>query len=267
MATQTLFRNRVLLWFSLPAIVLIAVSSLVGLLAPEVYRGATPNWSSQTTGQDAFDLFVLVPVLFVGTLYGFQGNRFATFMWVGAIVYTVYTFAIYAFAVSFNSLFLVYCAVLGLSAYSLIWFFSGHDHERNTPTRWHRIAGYYLVMIGTLFYLLWLSDVVPALWARQTPTSIQVAGLMTNPVHVLDLSLFLPAILLTGWKALQQEDSAGVLVPSLLMFLTLMETTIAVLTIVMAQAGEGGSFILAAIMLAFAAFSLFLFISTIRSDF
>ena len=37
----------------------------------------------------------------------------------GAYAFTAYTFAIYAFAVRFNALFLVYCAALGVSVFAL----------------------------------------------------------------------------------------------------------------------------------------------------
>ncbi len=266
MKTQFLSGNPVLLWFSLPMILLVGLASVTGLLAPDLYAGATQNWLAQTTGQDAVDLFLLVPVLLIGTLYSYRGNRFAGFMWVGAVLYTGYTFVIYAFAVAFNPLFLVYCCVLGLSVYSLIWFFSGDEGDSRPSGRWHRIAGYYLLIIGGLFYLLWLSDVVPSAFSHSTPTSIQEAGLLTNPVHVLDLALFLPAILITGWWAVRDRNLGRVLVPSMLMFLGLMEVTIAILTLVMDQAGVGGSVPLAIAMFSLTAFSIFLFVATIRTE-
>jgi hypothetical protein len=39
---------------------------------------------------------------------------------------------------------------------------------------------------------------VPALLAGQVPSDIAEAGLLTNPIHVLDLALVLPAAILTG---------------------------------------------------------------------
>jgi hypothetical protein len=49
-----------------------------------------------------------------------------------------------------------------------------------------------------LFAALWLKEVLPAVLRGSTPGSIGEAGLLVNPVHVLDLSLLLPAMLIAG---------------------------------------------------------------------
>jgi hypothetical protein len=48
----------------------------------------------------------------------------------GILVYSVYSYAIYAFDVRFNALFLVYVAVLGLSIYALIGGLTAVDPVR-----------------------------------------------------------------------------------------------------------------------------------------
>ena len=44
----------------------------------------------------------------------------AQLIWLGVLVYLIYTYVTYAFVVRFNPLFLVYVALLGCSLYALI---------------------------------------------------------------------------------------------------------------------------------------------------
>jgi hypothetical protein len=66
-----------------------------------------------------------------------------------------------------------------------------------------RLAGVTQVAFGALFALIWLSEIVPALFRGAPPPSVVEAGLLTNPVHVLDLSLLLPGLLFSGISLLR----------------------------------------------------------------
>jgi hypothetical protein len=61
------------------------------------------------------------------------------------------------------------------------------------------------------------------------PAQLSDTGLFTNPVHVLDISVVLPSILLTAIALLKRWRIAYLLVPSLLTFTVLMNITIAFL--------------------------------------
>ena len=92
------------------------------------------------------------------------------------------------------SCFLVYVAVLGLSAWAVIF----HDGQlRRQDIHYpeglpQKVAAYTLIGTGVLFAFLWLSDVVPALLTGRVPASLTEAGLWVNPIHVIDLSMVLP---------------------------------------------------------------------------
>src|SRR5690349_5713700 len=102
-----------------PLAMLVAFVSLVGILHPSIYARETPNWAAQALGQDWVDLLFAVPWLAVSGLYAARGSRRALFLLAGAMLYTFYEFAIYAFAVHFNVMFLAYCATLGVTFYAL----------------------------------------------------------------------------------------------------------------------------------------------------
>lgn len=64
---------------------------------------------------------------------------------------------------------------------------------------WARIfAGWVLIVTGGLFALLWLSELVPATLSGQAASSLEIAGLTMNPIHVIDLSVVLPGRIIIG---------------------------------------------------------------------
>ena len=108
----------------------------------------------------------------------------------------MYTYVIAAFDVKFNPLFLVYVALLGCSLYALIGGLVTADmvgikacFTEKTPVK---TVGIYLGVMATLFYSLWLLEIVPALVAGRIPQSLQDNGTSTNPVHVLNMAWILP---------------------------------------------------------------------------
>lgn len=82
------------------------------------------------------------------------------------------------------------------------------------------------MVIGLLFGLLWLAEIMPALIDGTIPASMTEAGLIVNPVHVIDLALVLPAMIISG-RWLQQGKRAGDWFgPSWLIFSVLMGLSI-----------------------------------------
>lgn len=228
-------QNFVLL-LSLPLSVLVTVASLAGLISPTLYVEETPDWMAQAVAQDAVDLLLLVPILTITSLFVYREERLAAPIWGGALLYLIYTFLIYSFSVHFNALFLVYVTSLGLSVYGFIYFLI-LQHRQPTikglmDQRPAKVIGTYFLVIATLFYFLWLSDVIPATLQGYTPATISSAGLLTNPVHVIDLSIFLPGIFITGILLFKRHPVSIILAPVLLVFFVLMDVTIAVIMIV-----------------------------------
>jgi hypothetical protein len=88
-------------------------------------------------------------------------------------------------------------AVLGLSFYTFFSSTLGLQPDRLQPhfaaiTKARAIRVYLL-----LFALLWFSQDIPAIVGGKAPQSVTQNGLLTNPVHVLDLGPYLPAMIIT----------------------------------------------------------------------
>lgn len=207
---------------------LIAVASLGGILCSSVYARETPSWRAQGIGQDWANLVVEVPCLVAFALYARRGSRRARLLLAGGLFYACYAYATYAFDVHFNALFLIYCGILGASAYALAAL--GSDlHDAYTwygPGAPVRLAGGFAMACAAGFALLWLSQIVPALVAGTAPAEVVEAGLFTSPVHVLDLSFVLPATFAGGWLLWQRRPLGYVVVTTFLGFGVMMSASL-----------------------------------------
>lgn len=223
-------------WLSVSILIAVLgiLSSAVGLLSDVIYTRETENWAAQAIGQDFVNALVAYPTLLITAFLAQRGSLHARLIWLGVLAYSVYTYAIYCFSVSFGPLFLLYVAIFGLSVYALVGALARTDPElvksHFRPASPRSSTSLVLIGIASAFYVLWLSEVIPAMIANQPPDSLVEAGLATNPVHVLDMAIFLPALLFAGISLRRQRSWGYVLAPVLLVTLVLLSLGI-ILTI------------------------------------
>ncbi|HEU5289160.1 MAG TPA: hypothetical protein VFU05_00875 [Cyclobacteriaceae bacterium] len=244
--------------FSIVLALLVAGISLIGIFTPDFYHRETIHWQIQSAGQDIIDLVLIVPILLLSTLVILRAKRTGMLLVAGVSLYLIYAFVIYAFDVHFNSLFFFYCLALGLSFYFFMYILSKLVSERTqlkTTKTIRKVIGTYFIVIAIIFYFLWLSEIIPASIANHAPASLMEVGLPTNPVHVLDLSIILPAILITGILLLKDKKMGHILTPIMLVFFVLMDITIGALNSMMLQNGLAGSITITVIMGALALLS------------
>lgn len=213
---------------------LVLTTSLLGLLAAWPYALETDNWRMQAQSQDLGNLLA-VAALMAGVVAAGRGSLCGLLVWAGSLLYLAYAFAIYALTVHFGPLFLPYLAVLGLTVYALVlairWPNGGVRVERRPL-----VAGSVVIAaIAMLFGLLWLGSIVPALLSGRPPAELVEAGLVANPVHVLDLALVLPGMLVTTHLARKGRSRAQALLGPWLVFSALMAASVTI-TLVLAGA-------------------------------
>lgn len=262
-------QNKIILLLSLPIAILVTIVSYTGLFFPDTYAKETANWAAQAVAQDIIDLFLIIPFLLISSWLGFKKNRIALLLWSGVLIYLIYTFVIYCFAVHFNQLFIVYCLILGLSFYAFLYFLLSQIKE--PIASWYsekipvKTVGIFLMILSGLFYLLWLSEIIPAIFSNTSPATIIETGLLVNPVHALDLSVVLPGFMIVGILLLKKNPLGLLLAPAVLTFCILMDITIGTLMIVMNMRGIETDLSLTVIMVLLALFTLGLLVWFLKS--
>jgi hypothetical protein len=229
-------RTTVWLWLTVPISLLLAIATVSELCFEGLLRDR-PYFVAQAIGQDIVTLGVALPALVVGAVLAGRGSGRARLVWLGVLIYLVYTYVIYAFQVRFNPLFLVYVALLGCSLYALIGGLATTDFGRikarfaeKTPVR---AVSVFLGILAFLFYFSWLGEVVPALVAGEVPQSVAENGTPTNGVHVLDMAWILPAAALTAVWLWRKRAPGYTLAGALLTFFSLLALAIMAMMISM----------------------------------
>ena len=186
-------------------------------LAATAAAALTVSFPSLITGVDAARgnlrgtaLVVLVlgvPVLVAAMSLTARGSARALVVWLGTLGYLAYQAVLFCFATPLNNLFLIYVAYLGLAVWSVVLLLPAIDLRgfgariaRQMPARY--IAAVALT-VAALNAAAWLAKIIPAVFSRNPASLVNSSGLLTNPVFVQDLAIWLPllaAAAAAGWR-------------------------------------------------------------------
>lgn len=207
------------LWLSALIVLLAVPAHLVGLLVPSIYRDPA-ILLPQNFGGDALTLGVGIPLLAVTAVATWRGSLRARLLWLGALGFFAYNYGMYALGVRWNPLFLAYLALFGLSLFALIGGLMATDPERlrasfAAPPPVRPVA-VYLVVVAVLVAAMWLVEEVGALLRGVVPPSVLQFETPTNIVHVFDLAIVLPAMVVAAVMVWRDRPWGYVLAPVLL---------------------------------------------------
>jgi hypothetical protein len=228
------------LLLSVPTAVLLTIAAGSGVFVRGLYRDA-PFFTVQAVAQDVITLFVVLPTFVVSAWLAGRGSTRGRVVWLGVLVYLVYSYIIDAFVVRFNPMFLVYAALLGCALYALIGGVITTDMDgikaRLAERAPVKSVSAFLALAAVTFYIVWLSEAVPAVLAGTVPLSVQQNGTSTNAVQVLDMAWMLPAFLISAVGLVRKTPLGYVLAGVSLTFIALL--TLAVLSIVVLMVRGG----------------------------
>lgn len=184
-------------WLSGAAAVTAAAASAMTFFVDGILTGpAAMNGSARGTALVV--LVVAVPALLLSMWRTAGGSARALVTWLGATAYLLYNAVMFVFATPFNQLFLLYVAMLSLSLWALVGVLARTDERgwaarvsARLPVR--SIAGYTAAVV-VLNVLAWLRTIVPASFSSDPTSFLEGTGMTTNPVFVLDLAVWLPAL-------------------------------------------------------------------------
>lgn len=172
-------------------------------------------------------LVVGLPVLAAAVLGFWRGSSRAFVIWLGTLGYLLYQAVLFCFATPLNTFFLFYVAYLGLGVWSVVFLLRGTDLAMfglalspRLPSR--SIAGFALVLVA-LNTLAWLRGILPAVLSDEPRTFLADSGLLTNPVYIQDLAIWLP-LLATAAVAAWRHRVWGQLITAAMLTMFLLES-------------------------------------------
>ena len=251
--------------------VLLTIVSYFGAFVANTYEREVASMAAQGMGQDIIDLFLVVPVLIISLVFMQKNNKTAIFIFGGTVFYILYSFVIYSLGIHFNNLFLLYCFTFGCSLYLFILYLfhlNGLEvkswFEDKTPIR---LIGIYLIVISAMFYFLWLKDIIPAILNNSIPKSVSDYDLLVNPVHVIDLAVALPGLVITSILLMKRNNLGYIFAPIFLVFTIILVIALVAMMFMLKMknisddASVAGIFIILAII---SSIFLFIYLSKIK---
>lgn len=226
------------------AAALAAVASAAGIFLKSTYGQETASWAAQGIGQDLVNLAVAVPVLLASAWFLRKGSVRALLVWMGVLIYVIYSYLMYAFSIHFGMMFPVYVAALGLSFYTFFGSLFSLDRSALAglfpPSIKVKPAAVYLMVSGVAFSGLWLSDIVHALVAGTAPAGLAETGLPVNFVHIEDLGFILPGMIITSALLWKRKTLGYLFAVPLMVFAAVMGVGIISMFAAMSRRGLGG---------------------------
>ena len=239
---SSLIGTSIWLWLSIVAALLAITGSIISLSVKSIYAGLTPVFLPQALAQDIANLAIVSPLWLILAILALRGSLRSYLLWIGVLIFTIYNYVIYTFSIPFGPLFLLWVAVFGMCIFALIGGIATTDHKGvESAFRSRRatlVVAWFLIITAVIFGLLWLSEDVPALLSSTKPQSVVDMALPTNPVHILDLGFFLPAVIVTGVLLIKRKPLAYTLAPAFIVFLILTGVPILLTPVVQAARGE-----------------------------
>lgn len=273
MESKSISREMItILILSLLLSLLVMIASFCGVFIKETYSREVRYFAVQGIGQDFVNLVIVSPALIISSFF-YKKNKAAMLIWSGIILYLIYSYTIYCFSMHFNFLFLIYCGIFGLSFYLFGYYFITQLKKENNfalNNSLIKITSSFFILLSALFYFMWLSEVIPALIKNEIPKSVLENGVATNAVHVLDITIFLPALIITAIMLNKRKLAGFILTPAFLTFSLFMCIAIIGMMITMNINGfetELSVVVIFSIITFFCLLLLLIFLKSMKKDF
>lgn len=197
----------------------------IELYGSGVYRDMSKDVAVQGVAQDYITLFVAVPLLIIGLIYTRKKRTDARLFLSGILLYFLITYMFYTAMVTYNSLYLLYVALLSASffAFTLSVYGLLQDKKAMTnikdaiPEGLIKSAGYFLIILSVLMGLLWIGAILPSI-IEQGVYPEELDHYTTLIVQGFDLALFIPLAIISGVLAVKKVVSGYVFTLIFLVF-------------------------------------------------
>ena len=222
--TNLPIRRNLGLFFALSFLIalLMAIASAVGLLYPTIIYPAE-ELSRAFVPNDIVNLVVGLPILLVSLGLALRGKLVGLLCWPGALLFVIYTYTGYTFALPLSWAFPLYLVLAVASVYTLVGLVASIDgkavQQRLTGAVPEKVTGGILAGLGLLFLLRVMGVIVGALINEtviaDADLGVNIADFFVAP------SLVIGGILLWQRKELGYVTGLGLLFQTSMLFIGL----------------------------------------------
>lgn len=196
--------------------VLMTMASVAGLVDwNRTYPGVDAALLPLFVGQDALNLAVGLPILLGSMWLARRGALIGLLLWPGALFYVLYDYGYYVLGAPFNAFFLVYIALMTLSAYAMIGIVVSIDstviRARLAEEVPAQLVGGFIAGLAVLFTALWSAISVSAF------ASGAQLDMVPRVVTTMDLTIQLPALFIGGVLLMRRHALGYVVAAGLLL--------------------------------------------------
>ena len=210
----------------------------VTIHAGGLYYWDTVSSVAQMQANDLVMLALGVPLLAIAYWLAQRGSLRGRLLMTGTLGFILYTYMSMCFGAAYNSLFLIYVALFGLSLYAFILSMLSFDltalpqrFASGLPRRW--IAGV-LFFAAAFLTLAWLGRIAPTITQTQLPPLENTTSLF---IQAMDLALIVPLCVLAGVLLLQRSAWGYLLAAVALMKFLTMGLAVSLMGLNMARVG------------------------------
>lgn len=181
-----------------------------------LYEHDSVSMAAQAIAQDYVTLFLGVPLLLISFYLYRKGLLKGSLLLTGTLGYFLYTYASYSFLSMYNSMFLVYVALMSASFFAFTLMMMFYDinslplfFSEKMPVKF---LGGFLLFISFVFGMMWTGKLgFPLMNHTLPPADIQ--HYTTFVIQALDLGFVVPVGLLAGILLIMRKPFGYLLAP------------------------------------------------------
>lgn len=211
----------------------------IQLFQKGIYARDSVSMASQAIAQDMVTLLVAIPFLFISLWLLKKQNEKGLFLLSGTIGYFLYTYASYSFLIVFNSLYLIYVILMGLSFYAFILSLmelNRLDIKKMITDRYpQKSLSVFFLISGIMIMGMWLGNIIPALAEGSAPTKLEHYA--TLGIQTLDLGFVVPACMVTAYLLGKGKKWGYLLATVFVVKMVTMTIAVSAMTILMQKNG------------------------------
>ena len=173
-----------------------------------IYKNDSVSVVAQGLAQDFVSLIIGIPLLAYALLTFNKGSIKGKLLLSGILGYFLYTYMSYSFLWNYNSLFLLYVAIMSLSSFALILTImniniSNLKNQFNDKLP-HVFIGSTQIFIGVVIGLMWLAKIVPSITNNVIPEGLEHYTTLT--IQAMDLGFIMPLAILSGILLIKRNN-------------------------------------------------------------